>query len=58
MINDITPGKIDRILIFMNKYLLKIESAIKERDLFKRYCDGEDVFNEEEMITPTPFVFQ
>jgi len=41
MTNDITP-----------------ESAIKQRALFERYCDGEDVFkdvfNQEEMITPTP----
>jgi hypothetical protein len=57
MINDITPGRSVHFFS-MNKNSFEIESAIKQRDLFKRYCNGEDVFNEEEIITPTPFVFK
>lgn len=37
---------------------LRIESAIKQRDLFKRYCNGEDIFNEEPMVTSASFVFR
>lgn len=29
-----------------NQYYFEIESALKQRDLFKRYCDGEDIFSE------------
>jgi hypothetical protein len=56
MLNDITSGKmfVDRE---REKISFVIESAIEQRDLFKRYCDGEDVFNKEQTITPTPFVF-
>ena len=39
------------------KIFLVIESAIEQRDLFKRYCDGEDVFNEgANNNIQTPFV--
>lgn len=37
---------------------LKIDSAVKQRDLFKRYCDGEDALNDEVMITSAPFVLK
>ncbi len=40
------------------KIFFVIESAIEQRDLFKRYCDGEDVFKEGEIITPRPFEFK
>jgi hypothetical protein len=46
------------ILSFIDRNLFEIESAFKQRDLFKRYCNGEYAFNEEDMITSAPFVFK
>lgn len=51
LIDDITPGNdfSMRISVERRKFHLEIESMIEQREFFRRYCNGENVFHDDEI---------